>query len=179
MLRQLRGSQVGRELLDLMPGDTAFGWSVFASPAFQPYGHTILYPHGFDPATSLDHSSVAGLAHEMVHVLQRVNNRPGMCDNCTTLYSEMEAYIIGYAIEYDLAALPADQQAAKSKLLDVALSRSDAYTWLESRGGLAGLVYRLADETAFYGSGDWRDTLKELGFSDHTITHIRWIIAQP
>lgn len=181
MLRQLRRSAIGMELVDLIPGDTGFGtagWVAQGTMA-QPYGHTVLAPRGFDPAQSLDRFNVSALGHELVHVLQRTVGRPGMCDNCTVLYSEMEGYIIQYAIEYDLATLPAERQAAKTNLREVASGRANAYRWLESFGGAPGVIYRLADETYVYGSGDWHDTLLDLGFSNLMVQHVDWILAQP
>jgi len=102
-----------------------------------------------------------------------------MCDNCTVLYSEMEGYIVQYAIEYDLAPDANARGTARAKLQAVAVSQADAYRWLESFGGLTGVVYRLADETYVYGSGDWHDTLSELGFSNLATQHIDWILANP
>jgi RHS repeat-associated protein len=176
MLREMNKSIVGAELLGLIPDDTAFGWSPFVSKGrmAQFYGHLVVAPHGFDPASSLDPASVGVLSHELTHVLQRIVHRDGMCDNCTTLYSETEANIIGWTIKYDLTTDQNERQLIKGNLQFATGPLAPMYDWLRQQG----FPYDRSGEWTF-GTGDWRDTLPQLGFSQATVQHIVDIINQP
>jgi hypothetical protein len=133
-------------------------------------------PPRFDPAAASRDPVTAGVfAHELVHVLQREVGRNSLVDHQTTLYIEMEAYIIGNTIQYDLAALGSSAQTtAKDNLTALTGSLSKAYEWVDSQSR----VYHPFGEGT-HGSGNWRDTLLELGFSDVTIKHIGSIITTP
>jgi hypothetical protein len=173
MLQEMSKSPIGADLLGIVPGDTVFGWSrlVGRGAAMQPFGYVILEPWDFDPAQSLDPANVGGLGHEMTHVLQRAANRPGMCDNCTTLYSETEAYIIGWAIKYDLTIDPNERQQVKGSLQVATGPLAPMFDWLKQQGS----VYAHAGD-GVVDTGNWRDTLPNLGFSQATVQHIEDII---
>jgi hypothetical protein len=88
-----------------------------------------------------------------------------------TQYAEVEAYIVQYAIQYELAgpgtALGND---AKSQLVQYTGTWIQAQQWLVQRHWSYGSEAFYSRE--IHGTGNWRDTLLELGFSAATVRFI-------
>jgi len=172
VLARINGTRVGSELIANLPDQ------LYVAPArfldltgnwMSPKLGEVWHPSNIDP-NNLTIEQVAIFAHELVHIVQREVGRTDMSPFHSTQYAEVEAYIIQYAIQYELAGgIGSSANEAQNQLANFTKPWQDSRQWLLQRDASYGGIFY---SEGIHGTGNWRDTLPELGFSATTVQFI-------